>query len=154
MVEYEITSIFLQKEWTKEETTTLSSVKQSISSKIKFVESYDQFLIHPEDIPFESFNTIPKVFTQFRKKIEKYVKVREPFDKPNILPKKNLIENKTKVPTLQNLGFKAFDKDSRSAFPFQGGETGAWERLNHYFWKTHQLQDYKKTRKRTYRNRL
>lgn len=143
---YKINQIFIQKEWTQEEVQTLKIVKKNIPSEINIIESYDQFLIHPEDIPFDGFKKIPKVFTDFRKKSEKYASIREPFDIPEALSSDNLVENTTTIPTLQNLGLNAFEKDSRSAFTFQGGETEAWKRLDHYFWETHQLQDYKKTR--------
>jgi deoxyribodipyrimidine photo-lyase len=34
----------------------------------------------------------------------------------------------------------------RSAFPYDGGETEAIERLNNYFWETNHLQHYFDTR--------
>jgi deoxyribodipyrimidine photo-lyase len=44
------------------------------------------------------------------------------------------------------LGFKSFEKDTRSAFPFAGGEKEAQKRLNYYFFQTKKLGYYKKTR--------
>ncbi|WP_317124597.1 DASH family cryptochrome [Mesonia aquimarina] len=54
--------------------------------------------------------------------------------------------NTTKIPSLENLGLEDFQQDSRSAFPFKGGEDEALKRIQHYFWDTCQLQYYKKTR--------
>ena len=42
----------------------------NLDKNIKVHSYYDQFLFHPNDIPFQ-INKIPEVFTPFRKKIEK-----------------------------------------------------------------------------------
>ena len=42
---------------------------------------YDQFLFHPEDVPI-NIEQLPEVFTVFRKKCEKYNKVRTCFPTP------------------------------------------------------------------------
>jgi len=143
---YEIQNIFLQKEWTRDENQVLQNVKKKLPARIKFIESYDQFLFHPEEIPYKDFNSIPEVFTNFRKKCEKYCKVR-PFEgEPSPLPKSNLIDSKIKLPTLLSLGLNEFEKDIRSAFPFHGGENQARKRIQEYFWETKKLSYYKRTR--------
>ncbi len=53
---------------------------------------------------------------------------------------------KLQIPTLEELGLSPVEEDDRSAFPWNGGSKSAWKRLNHYFWETKQLQEYKKTR--------
>lgn len=145
---YDIDSVYLQKEWTQEETDTLKQVKKSLpelSLEVDWVEAYDQFLFHPEDIPYSGFSSIPDVFTEFRKKCEKFFTVR---DEVNINGFYNPthIENQTEIPTLKDLGFQDFETDPRSAFPFKGGENQAIARLNEYFWETKKLAWYKKTR--------
>ncbi|WP_046744138.1 DASH family cryptochrome [Kordia zhangzhouensis] len=141
---YKVTTIYLQKEWTSEEMTVFENVKQSVASEICFEESFDQFLYHPDDIPM-SFDAIPHVYTVFRKKCEKYVSVRS-MSTSSQMPKKNYVSNTTKVPTLQELGFNEFTLDTRTAFPFKGGETHGLERIQTYFWDTKKLSYYKKTR--------
>ena len=72
---HNISTIYLQKEWTDEENTTFNDVKDSLTKTVAFYEAYDQFLFHPKDIPFH-FTDTPKVFTHFRKQLEKKAKVR------------------------------------------------------------------------------
>ena len=53
---------------------------------------------------------------------------------------------KPAIKLYRKLGFEEFEVDERSAFPFKGGEKQALERLHDYFWKSHSLASYKKTR--------
>ncbi|MGC1206050.1 MAG: DASH family cryptochrome [Flavobacteriaceae bacterium] len=142
--DYNINSIYLQKEWTSEEQDVLQKVKCSVSTNVRYIELYNQFLYHPEDINM-SFSEIPQVFTNFRKKVEKYSKVRASKISHSV-EKIEVITNITKIPTLQNLGFEDFETHPNSAFPFKGGETSALNRLNEYFFETKKLGVYKKTR--------
>ena len=142
--QHDITSIYLQKEWTSEELTVLEDVKLTVTDGIKFHDYHDQFLYHPEDINM-SYSDIPKVFTVFRKKFEKYSSIRISEDNDSI-EKIEGLENETHIPNLNDLGFDSFETHSNSAFPFQGGETSAIDRLNDYFFETKKLGVYKKTR--------
>ncbi|WP_299901795.1 DASH family cryptochrome [uncultured Aquimarina sp.] len=143
--DYEVNTIYSQEEWTTEETDTYKTVRNATKSQdIDWVTSYDQFLFDPQDIPFD-IQAVPKVFTVFRKKCEKYVQVASEVDISGLEPD-NLIENETKIPVLEDLGFKTFEVDSRTAFPFLGGESAVLKRIQSYFWKTHKLSYYKKTR--------
>jgi deoxyribodipyrimidine photo-lyase len=142
--EFDIQNIYLQEEWTREEAKVFTAVKKSVAQSIAFIATYNQFLFHPKDIPFE-LNAIPNVFTQFRNKCEKYSKVRTEFTvKP--MPKENLRANPTEMPKMNTLGFKDFEMDSRTAFPFKGGENQALKRVENYFWETEKLSVYKLTR--------
>ena len=143
--DYEVNTIYSQEEWTAEETDTYETVRNAAKSPdVDWVASYDQFLFDPRDIPFD-IQEIPKVFTVFRKKCEKYVQVASEVDISG-LESDNLIENETKIPVLEDLGYETFEVDSRTAFPFLGGESAASKRIQSYFWKTHKLSYYKKTR--------
>ncbi|ASV31231.1 DASH family cryptochrome [Maribacter cobaltidurans] len=144
--EHEIDTIYLQKEWTRDEVSISDSVKRQFDEKVRFNESYDQFLFHPEDIPYSNFQDIPKVFTDFRKKCEKLSTVRSVEKFAKVFPETNLVENQTKIPSLADLGLCEPIQDRRSAFPFKGGETQALQRIDHYFWQTKKLAYYKKTR--------
>ncbi|SHH69337.1 DASH family cryptochrome [Winogradskyella jejuensis] len=144
---YEIDAVYFQNEWTDEEKAIEDVVASRISAtnkNITFLSAYNQFLYHPEDINFEIDKT-PQVFTVFRKKLEKYVDIR---DEVQIEKKadSNRIENTTQIPTLSDLGFEDFETHPHSAFPFKGGETEALKRLNNYFFETKKLGFYKKTR--------
>ncbi len=137
--------VYLQNEWTRDEVSVLNALKNIVHNEgVEWVESYDQFLFHPDDIPFD-IKQLPRVFTVFRKQLEKLAVIRkEVFVSP--LPLKNKIENNTSVPSLFDLGLQEFDIDSRTAFPFKGGENQGMKRIKEYFWKTRNLSRYKKTR--------
>ena len=142
--EYDIESIYFQKEWTFEEREVENQLQKQLPSHVKLVSLFNQFLYHPHDINM-NFQEIPKVFTVFRKHVEKQSKVRPEAETP-FFSKNNLIENDADIPSLEDLGFEDFETHPNSAFPFKGGETEALNRLNHYFFETKKLGVYKKTR--------
>ena len=142
--DYEITSMFFQKEWTPDEVADNNALKTQLPT-VNFIETYDQFLFHPDAIPYAGFDKIPEVFTEFRKKCEKESKIKlcvavQP------QPKENFIETDKAIPTLEDLGLESFRLDKNSAFPFRGGETAALKRVENYFFETENLSEYKKTR--------
>jgi len=142
---FTIKELFYQREWTQEEHEVEQAVK-AVLLDTNFHAVYDQFLFHPDDVTYENWQQIPEVFTHFRKKCQKNAKVRALADQPKAnesLPECKLF---SEIPTLQDLGLEDFEVDPRSAFPFNGGSTAAKERIDHYFWKSHKLKYYKKTR--------
>ena len=142
---YKVSKIYLQKEWTSEEVGLALKVKEHLNNtKVAWVETYNQFLFHPDDLPFEIKN-IPKVFTHFRKQCEKSVAVRLPL-RMNKLSAENKVSDTSRVPSLIELGFQNFTADHRTAFPFEGGENQGRARMQNYFWDTRSLSHYKKTR--------
>lgn len=141
---YNITRIYTQKEWTKEELETNNAIKNILTNSVSIIEDYNQFLYHPNTVS-KNFKNIPNVFTAFRKKLEKYVSIL-PEIEISTLSKENLIENPTKIPTLKELGFNSFEISKKTAFPFKGGETAALERLNYYLFESKKVGFYKKTR--------
>lgn len=142
--QFNISKIFFETEWTAEENLRIQKVKKNSQKEVKFHSYYDQFLFHPEDIPFQK-EDIPMVFTQFRKVLEKSVQVR-PTIKIEPQHKSEKLQVECKIPTLKELGFVIPNEIPHTAFPFKGGETNATNRLNDYFFKTKGLGVYKKTR--------
>jgi deoxyribodipyrimidine photo-lyase len=144
--EHAITSIFLQKEWTPDEVLINSNLKNATNlSQTKWIETYDQFLFHPSDLPYADFTKIPEVFTEFRKKCEKESKIR-PCVSITAMPKENFFETSKVIPSIEDLGLENFKLHKNSAFPFRGGETAALKRIENYFFETENLSEYKKTR--------
>jgi deoxyribodipyrimidine photo-lyase len=141
---YNIKTIYTQKEWTREELATNSFIKSTLSESIQFEEDYDQFLYHPDAVSRDYAN-IPDVFTAFRKKVEKTVKIKTEIS-VNKKSDQNLVENFTEIPSLNALGFKNFENHAKTAFPFKGGEDAAISRLNSYFFETKKVSYYKNTR--------
>ncbi len=142
--EFKVTSIYVQKEWTRDEIIKIDSIKKIIPNNVEFNEIYDQFLYGPSNIPF-SFKNIPDVFTKFRKELEKKGEII-PLVYINKKPKSLTVKNDLKIPSLEELGYKDFEVDNRTAFPFEGGEINAIERLNEYLFKTKLIGNYKNTR--------
>lgn len=141
-----VTEIHAQREWTRDEILVRDAVLARTPAQVVFQEYYDQFLFHPADIPFEEYSRIPEVFTRFRKACEKQARVRECLPAPEKRPEAHWIEPEAEIPDLQSLGLEAFEAHPHSAFPFQGGSTAAWQRLQSYFWEEKRLSYYKKTR--------
>ncbi|CAL2085286.1 DASH family cryptochrome [Tenacibaculum sp. 190524A05c] len=137
-------ALFFQREFTSEETTEIQYLRSSIPEQIEVFEYYDQLLFEPENIPFKIHQT-PQIFTDFRKKVEKYGTINEVIT-PIKKEESNLIQQTTKFYTLKDLGFEDFEVLAYSAFPFKGGETAANQRLQEYFFETEKLSFYKKTR--------
>jgi deoxyribodipyrimidine photo-lyase len=144
IAQHEINSVYFQEEWTSEEMEVLKNIKAKVSDSVAFKATYNQFLFHPEDIPFE-IQSIPNVFTQFRNQCEKSTKIK-PELAVQTMSEDNWITNEAVIPTLETLGFTDFKMDSRTAFPFRGGEDEAIKRLKNYFWETKKLSVYKLTR--------
>ncbi len=100
-------------------------------------------LYHAEDLPF-SIKDIPDVFTNFRKKTEKDAFIRVAFEEPT---KINSPEISVPIlPTFQELNLEFSSIDKRAAIQFIGGESEAIKRLNHYFFETKSISNYKETR--------
>jgi deoxyribodipyrimidine photo-lyase len=142
--EFSVATIYTQKEWTSEEKDTHYFIEQTLPDTVNLIEDYDQFLYHPSTVS-KDFSKIPKVFTVFRKQLEKTVAILTE-KKYSLLSKDNLIENNTKIPSLLDLGLEKIIKNNKTAFPFLGGETAAIKRLHQYFSETKKVSFYKKTR--------
>jgi deoxyribodipyrimidine photo-lyase len=107
---------------------------------IPFRSYSGDYLYHPEDFPF-SIEKIPFVFTAFRKKLEKYAAVRPFLPTPAKFKVPNSISDWGQIPSIPEI-----EHDLRTAFPFSGGTRAALDRLEHYFWNTDALSQYKETR--------
>ena len=140
-----VKEIFVQREWTRDEVNEENNIFDKIDNNIKVNYSFDQFLYHPNDLK-KKIDDIPNVFSLFRKKCEKDLKVRTLKDNPRKLESKNRLPMEYKIPSLNQLGFKDFNVDKRSSFPFKGGTKSGIERVNNYFWETKKLSFYKNTR--------
>ncbi len=141
-----VQEIHTQKEWTRDEVLVRDAVAQLLPVEVHLHEHYDQFLFHPSEVPFESLEEIPEVFTRFRKGCERKSRVRPCLPAPEKRPDAAWIEPRIEIPEPYQLTQYPREPDQRSAFPFKGGSTAAWERLNAYFWEDHRLRYYKKTR--------
>jgi deoxyribodipyrimidine photo-lyase len=104
-----------------------------------------KMLYHTQDLPFPIAHT-PEIFTTFRKEVEKIVRVRLPLPCPTRFEKWTKRIDVGEIPTIADFGHQPIVADSRSAFPYKGGETVALEHMRHYFWATNAVKSYKETR--------
>ncbi len=138
---YEITNIYTQTEWTRDELKEESF----IPDEVKLIKDFDQFLFSPNDVK-GLYDNIPRGFSNFRKKCEKYLTVNDIISIPNSLKSDNKILVDYPIPSLSDLGFEDFDVHKDSVFRFKGGETNAKDRIKNYFFDTRNVSRYKLTR--------
>ncbi len=140
-----VDAVYYHQEVTAEETRVEKKLEQALSNtEIELQSFWRSTLYLPEDLPFK-INHIPELFTNFRKQVEKKSAIEEHLPAPKKLSPLPNIEL-GKIPTLVELGLETPVFDSRAVLKFQGGETKAIARLNHYFWQADCLKDYKETR--------
>ena len=141
---FKVTKVFSKKEVSYEEKQTEAKVQEELFKlKCELKIFSTSTLYHAEDLPF-SIKDIPDVFTNFRKKTEKDAVIRDAFDAPKEIKSPEI--EPLKLPTLEELKLEFQPIDSRAVLPFKGGETEAIARLNHYFFETKCISEYKETR--------
>ena len=139
--------IYCNRERTEEELKVQDAVEQelwTIGREIRY--SRGKMLFYTSDLPFPVTQT-PDVFTQFRKEVEKIVPVRDPLPTPSKIAafqQENL--DFGELPTLIDFGLAPAEVDERQVLTFQGGESAALERLEHYLWESQAVATYKQTR--------
>jgi deoxyribodipyrimidine photo-lyase len=142
--QYAVQKVFAKKEVAFEELQTQHTVAIELAKIDCQFETFDTSTLYQEpDLPF-TIKDIPDVFTNFRKQLEKETTIRTVFSKPSTIMSPSIPA--FNLSSLQDLGLEVFEIDERAALDFKGGETIAWERLNHYFYKTKLLSVYKETR--------
>ena len=139
--QYGITNIYTQTEWTRDELREESF----IPDEINLIKDFDQFLFSPIDVR-SLYDNIPRGFSNFRKKCEKYLSVDDILSIPKPLNSDNKISIKYPIPSLSDLGFKDFEVHKDSVFRFKGGEINAKNRIRNYFFETRNVSTYKLTR--------
>lgn len=143
---YHVHEVYHHREVASEETGISALVEDALwKLKINLRHFIGHTLYHKEDLPFP-INSIPDVFTSFRKKVERDGMVRPCFEDPGMMKFPSELEN-SNMPVLSDLGFSVSEPvDDRAVMNFKGGETEALKRLKAYFWDTNAVKNYKQTR--------
>ena len=142
--QFKASKVFAKREVSFEEKQTEALVQAELFKlKCEFQTCSTSTLYHAEDLPF-SIKDIPDVFTNFRKKTEKDALIRSAFEQPNHIPSPEIVD--FNLPSLDELGVPFVTMDKRAAISFKGGESAAITRLNHYFFETKSISNYKETR--------
>ena len=139
--QYEIEKVFLQTEWTRDELLEESYFPKNID----LFRDFDQFLFSPKDVK-TLYENIPRGFSNFRKKCEKYLSVDNILPIPKPLNNDNKIAIDYPIPSLSDLGFDLFEVHKNSVFKFNGGEINGKKRIDDYFFNTKNVSNYKSTR--------
>ncbi|MSP85783.1 MAG: DASH family cryptochrome [Flavobacteriaceae bacterium] len=143
-MKYDVQNVFSKQEVAFEELQTQALVQKELSKINRPLVLFNtSTLYQEEELPF-SIKDIPDVFTNFRKQVEKESKIRLVFAKPLSINSPEI--EQLNLPTFEALSLENKAVDKRAVLKFKGGETAAWERLEHYFFKTNSLSNYKETR--------
>ena len=139
--------VFCNRERTREEVEVQDALERNVwaqGQEICF--SRGKMLYHTADLPFPVPHT-PDVFTQFRKELEKFVRVREPLPAPQkpFAPLSCALEP-GEIPTLADFGHEEIEDEPRAVLHFKGGETEGLKRLHYYLWESNLIKNYKETR--------
>ncbi len=136
-------AVYSQQCHTSEEVAAAAAVRLHVPH-----HSYEgATLVHPQDLPF-SVELLPDVFSRFRKKIEKHgLDIRNELPVPSLPSSPEIVANLPDTWSIARMeaperlaGLPA------STMQFTGGAQAGWARLEHYFWQTRALSEYKKTR--------
>jgi len=145
-------SLVYQREITKEETDVEAELLELCNQENVAVKPFwGLTLYHLEDLPFASVRSLPDTYTEFRKNVEARCRVQPLIPIPErlkSLPAFVVNDHIGGIPTPEELvkDQSAKATDTRTAFPFHGGETAALERISDYFWGTDHVARYKETR--------
>lgn len=130
---YKSSWVFCNRERTQEEVEVQDALEKnlwSVGQEVRY--SRGKMLYYTSDLPFPITHT-PDVFTQFRKEVERGVRIREPLSTPSTLPEFDTGIEVGEIPNIQDFGLEEFKTDDRAVLHFRGGESAALERLNYYF---------------------
>jgi len=141
--EEKIDAIYAHKEPAWEEIQEEEKLGSLLKQKVEIKYFWGKTLFHVNDLPFD-YQKTPDVFSNFRKKNEKYGKVRPLFPKPEKINGSETIESD--IPDIESLGFEKPSTPESAPISFEGGEEEAMKRLHHYFFESEQLSKYKYTR--------
>ena len=137
---YSIDEVFLQAETAHDESQQQRKLERNLSAiQVPWKYFFGASMIHPDDLPFD-LHDLPDIFTQYRKRVEARLKIRDCFPTPT---KVEVVPHQESEFVPQ---FPAEQQDPRCALSFKGGETEAQKRLHSYFWESDSLRNYKETR--------
>ena len=96
-----------------------------------------------EDLPFE-LKDLPGVFSSFRRKVEKNLKIRPLIPAPEKISCSWTPKNQ--LPSLSHFGLEEFETDERAVLDFRGGEDAGTSWMKEWIWERDCLKSYKETR--------
>ncbi|MFN4122493.1 MAG: DASH family cryptochrome [Flavobacteriales bacterium] len=126
-----------------DEQETVQALTDKLQKQAKQVHGmHNNFLIDIHTLPF-AIENLPDIFTEFRKKAEKFAAFPEAIPTPHVLPSQlthNIIDDY--VPEWDI----TVPQHPNAVLAFKGGEQEALLRLENYIWQQDLLKVYKETR--------
>jgi deoxyribodipyrimidine photo-lyase len=142
-------TILAHKEIASEEIISECDVINALKGVASLQLIWGNTLFHIDDLPMD-IAQLPDIFTEFRKKAEKFSVVRTEIAAPTIIPfpEINLQYELPlgQIPTLEELRLPQPADNTQDNLTFAGGENEAINRLKHYTFETHSIASYKETR--------
>ncbi len=139
----QITAVHYHTEVTAEETTVEAQLKAVLHVPQR--STWGHTLYEPDDLPF-AVASVPEVFTNFRKQVEKDTTIAPAIPAPQKMPPLPEGIDRGELPTLADLGLTPIVPSEKGVLAFKGGETAGLDRLQDYFWQQDCLKTYKVTR--------
>ena len=137
-IKYKVNKIFHFRDTTYEELKQLEKIKTNLPEYTKIKEYWGNTVYHINDLGYP-VEKIPFVFSNFRKKLN----IKKIRDEITI----DLDKLKYSIQDIDNINsLIKLDSELNIDVKFKGGETEAWQRLDHYFYQKKLLSNYKKTR--------
>jgi len=144
IVAQKLKKVYVQEAVWQDEYQSIKKLKKLLEKQnIGLFSVWDHTLVYKDDLPFQ-ISELPQVFTQFRKWVEKHSAILAPLEIPKDVH--FISYNDTEYLYLWDFWYKEKVLDPRSVLDFEWGEDAAWLRLEHYFWETESLSQYKETR--------
>ena len=143
--ELNIDAVYYQEEVTSEELKVETALEQALSEiGVRLDAFWGMTLYHIDDLPCD-VSSIPELYTNFRKQVEKKSSINPPLPAPTELPALPDLEV-GELPAITDLGLEVPKFDDRGVLQFKGGETEGKQRLHQYLWERNCLKSYKETR--------
>lgn len=141
---YNVQAVYCHQETTNDEIIAEETLERNLQTLgIQMTYFWGSTLYHFDDLPY-AIDDLPDGFAAFKNQLQKSIRPRRPFPKPEKVPLIPGIDS-GQIPTLAQLNFPNFEPDKRAAIFFKGGETNALLRLKHYLWESHAVNAYRKT---------
>ena len=137
--EYGASRCYAQREDAWEETQD----EKELAGKCELILTEGKGLFENNDLPFD-LNKLPGVFSSFRRKVEKNLKIRPLI----VVPEKISCTwtPKNQLPILQHFGLDKFQADERAVLDFGGGEDAGASWMKEWIRERDCLKSYKETR--------
>ncbi|NJL13058.1 MAG: DASH family cryptochrome [Microscillaceae bacterium] len=143
---YQIQKVMSSAEVTYEEKQVEKQLEEALwAQKVAYETFWTSTLYHLEDLPYP-IQSLPDIFTQFRKGVEKMVKIRPTLPAPAQLPALPPGIIPGELPSFNDLPLSFPEDEPKAVLDFKGGEMAALQRLETYFWQADALRQYKETR--------